>query len=448
MHVETFPPADLLINNIPQGRFLLGLSGGIDSVVMFNLLIHHNLDFEVAHVNYGLRGNDSDSDEVFVHRLCQEYSVPIHLHREVPKRYPGNLQDNARRIRYMFFDSVLKTRKLDWIITAHNADDQVETLIMNLARGSGLRGLMGIPFQRDCILRPLLGITRSQILEYAIKNSLVWREDKSNLSLDYTRNRLRIQIIPELKKVFPNLESGVFKSVKNVSHLINATNYMSKCMGLAEENEYGLKIREMDWMQEEFAIFLLFHILQDYGFSEDQCEGALTSLRLKNVGRRFTSSSDYQLYVERGSLQLYLDLKKVTYETALTSKNPVCTAIGRIFKKDETDSSEIESSEISDLVSIPSQENEIHFVRNWRPGDFIITPAGKKRKLSDLLNDFKVPAGLKSVYPVVVNKEGKIIWVPGLKMNLCDQKNRDQAKFVTLILEKHKSSKRFVSDSR
>jgi tRNA(Ile)-lysidine synthase len=422
VRVEFIPPYNLKLANIPEGKFLLACSGGIDSVVLFDLLIVNDVAFEVAHVNYGLRGHDSNGDEAFVRALCQEYSIQCHVHREVPKHYPGNTQDNARRIRYAFFGKILKERKLQWLLTAHHGDDQVETLLINLARGSGLRGLAGIPVRRDVILRPLLGVARRHIQEYAEYHRLQWREDYTNAQTFYKRNALRADVIPNLRRIFPDYVEGVARSVKIVSNVLNAIDFMARESGIMVDNPHGPRFPEKEWMQADFAPFLLFHLLQPYGFSEAQIVNALRALKRGQVGRFFNAPGGV-LYTERGYLQLYWDLHAVVGLAPLLPDYPVKTALGRIginLSANESGDAEKTASWTSDIIErvcVKVKQGEILYVRQWKAGDSYQALDGTRRKVSDVLTNYKVPAGLKSVYPVVVDTEGQLVWLPGLGLS-------------------------------
>lgn len=414
MYVEFQPPVSLTLKNVPEGRFLLGCSGGIDSVVLFDLLVVHDVDFEVAHVNYELRGRDSEGDEEFVRALCREYSIPCHVHRETPKHFPGNTQDNARRIRYAFFGRLLEERKLNWILTAHHGDDQVETILMNLARGSGLRGLAGIPVRRDVILRPLLPLSRRHILEYAEYHGLKWREDETNDRTYYKRNALRVDVVPNLRRIFPDYVRGVGTSVRIISNVLNAVDYVVKESGLMTEDPYGPRFPKKSWMEQDFGPFLLFHLLQPYGFSEAQCKSALVALREGRVGR-FFSAPGGKLFVERGYLQLYVDLHKLVGLAPLRPEFPVKTIAGRVYVRNlDADFVLQRGDTLRDTATVALRPGEILHLRRWRAGDEVRTPDGIRRKVSDVLTNHKVPAGIKSEYPVVVDMNNNLVWLPGL----------------------------------
>lgn len=436
MHVEFDPPFNLFLKDIPEGKFLLGCSGGIDSVVLFDMLIVNDVDFEVAHVNYGLRGHDSEGDEAFVRELCREYSIPCHVHRETPKHYPGNTQDNARRIRYAFFGKLLKERKLQWILTAHHGDDQVETILINLARGAGLRGLAGIPVRRDVILRPLLGVARRHIEEYAEYQKLSWRKDYTNEQTIYKRNALRADVVPNLRRIFPEYVQGVASSVRIVSNVLNAIDFLVKEAGVQEDNPYGPRFVEKPWMQHDFAPFLLFHLLQPYGFSEAQCKSALIALKKRLVGKYFNAPGG-RLFAERGYLQLYLDLHTVVGMAPLLVGYPIKTALGKIHIRPLAHASQATSNTegSTDSVMVSIKPGETLYVRRWKAGDAFRAPDGTTRKVSDVLTNVKVPAGLKSVYPVVTDEAGELVWLPGQGFSDIRGPSVPHSEFVELFVE-------------
>lgn len=406
-------------------------------MVLFDLLILSEVEFEVAHVNHGLRGQDSQGDEEFVRSLCAEYSVPFHLHRETPKHFPGNIQDNARLIRYKFFHQILTERNLQWLLTAHHADDQAETLLMNLARGSGLRGLAGIPARRHRILRPLISVQRRHVLEYAKFNNLTWREDVSNRNLEYKRNALRAEVLPNLRRIFPDFLDGISKSVTIVAHLMDAVDHLVHMAGLHMDDPYGPRFPQGPWMESDYAPFLLFHMVQPFGFSEAQCRQALIALLKGKTGRSFNAPGGV-MFVERGYLQVYVDLREVSGLAPLLPQYPVRTPLGRLYFKYHNQKFPTSASHsFTEKITFRLAPNQQLYVRTWKAGDVWAVPGGHRRKISDLLTDRKVPAGLKSVYPVVVNQADEIVWVPGLMLEPKSPQNEPKGPVVVLALSRY-----------
>lgn len=189
----------------PQKSFLLGVSGGVDSMVLLQLCIQLNIHIEVAHINYHLRAENSDADQALVTQICTQNHIPIHVcHADFKKSKNKNIQTWAREIRYVFFYKIIKQRKIDHIMTAHHLNDQLETFFIHLMRGTGIRGLCGIPNAENKIIRPLLNFSKKDIYDFAGQNAIPFREDESNAKNIYQRNFLRNEIIPQLEKIQPD----------------------------------------------------------------------------------------------------------------------------------------------------------------------------------------------------------------------------------------------------
>jgi tRNA(Ile)-lysidine synthase len=198
-------------------RLLIAVSGGLDSMVLLTFLKQWNADLSVAHCNFGLRGSESDGDEVFVASFCKRKSIPFFSKKFVTQLPKHSVQMAARTLRYEWFESLLDEHSFDFILTAHHADDNLETVLINLTRGAGIAGLSGIPPVNNRIVRPLLPFSKKEILDFAQTNNLEWREDSSNQKLDYVRNQIRHQVVPALKNIQPQLIEQVQKSIHFLS---------------------------------------------------------------------------------------------------------------------------------------------------------------------------------------------------------------------------------------
>lgn len=206
-----------------NAKIIIGVSGGPDSVclldILFKLQKKYNLQLIIAHVNYGLRGKDSDSDENFVRDLAGKYNLEIEILK--PKiNFKANLENKLRDIRYEFFEKLRKENNFNFIAVAHNLDDQVETYLMRIIRGAGLLGLSAMKYKNNSrkIIRPLLAITRREILEYLKINKLKYRIDKTNLESNFLRNKIRNKLIPHLKKNYnPNIQKTIFNSTVSIA---------------------------------------------------------------------------------------------------------------------------------------------------------------------------------------------------------------------------------------
>lgn len=198
-------PIDMLMPNCPEGRLLVGLSGGADSVALLHLLLDEGRDVAAVHVNHGLRGAESDGDEAFVRNLCAGLNVPLNVYRAVPPQNPS--ENWAREVRYGFFRQAMQESGADALVLAHHRDDQAETLLLHLMRGAGLTGLTGMAFESEVegmrILRPLLIFSRDSLRAYLKEKNQPWREDASNADSRYLRNAVRQELLPMMERLAP-----------------------------------------------------------------------------------------------------------------------------------------------------------------------------------------------------------------------------------------------------
>jgi tRNA(Ile)-lysidine synthase len=208
----------------PSDRILVAVSGGLDSVVLLNLLKKHGMnDLAIVHCNFQLRGKDSDDDEKFVKILAKIYNLPIFCKRfdtfSEQKKSKESIQMVARNLRYAYFSDLLKKENYDYVAVAHHADDQIETFFINLLRSSGIKGLRGMLPKREHIIRPLLKFSRQDLEQYAKKNNLEHREDTSNSDDYYLRNNIRHHLIPCLETVDKSAKSSILQTMENLQNL-------------------------------------------------------------------------------------------------------------------------------------------------------------------------------------------------------------------------------------
>ncbi|RYZ47107.1 MAG: tRNA lysidine(34) synthetase TilS, partial [Chitinophagaceae bacterium] len=261
--------------SLTQHRFLLAVSGGVDSVVLCALSQRAGLNFAIAHCNFGLRGEESNRDEAFVRSLGEQYGVAVFVQQFDTAAYAGenrvSTQEAARTLRYNWFDTLRQDNGFAYTLLAHHANDNIETVLMHFFRGTGLEGLTGMPDEnreKGC-LRPMLHLKRSEILVYAAEHNLQWVEDSSNASSKYTRNFFRNEILPQLQTVFPQVEDNLLHNIHR----------MQRTAALYNEQVAALKKKVCEIKGEEVHIpvlkllqyrhtSLLYEIIKDYGFSE------------------------------------------------------------------------------------------------------------------------------------------------------------------------------------
>jgi len=216
-----------LYSNFEDKKFLLAISGGVDSMVLAYLFVELGLKFDVAHVNYHLRAEDSNRDQEIVRSFCSKNKINFHIYdiSEKDKKPENSIELWAREIRYGFFFDILEKYSLDFLVTAHHLNDQLETFIINTSKASGISGLCGIPNNKNKILRPFLHITKKQIYDFARKNNIDFGEDYTNQSTDFLRNKIRNNIIPEIEKINSHFWENFDKSI---SHLNMAKNFIEE----------------------------------------------------------------------------------------------------------------------------------------------------------------------------------------------------------------------------
>lgn len=215
--------SNIITDNFPflEGKkLLIAISSGIDSVVLTHLLSELNFNISVAHCNFNLRGKESDLDEVFVKKMAKKLTINCFTTsfetEKIAKKKKESTQIAARNLRYTWFQEILKEYHFDYILTAHHADDNLETFLINLTRGSGLDGFTGIPEINKNIVRPFLKFSRAEIVAFAKENTISWREDQSNTATKYVRNKIRHKVLPVLKEINPSLLETFSKTLENL----------------------------------------------------------------------------------------------------------------------------------------------------------------------------------------------------------------------------------------
>ena len=384
-------------------KLLLGISGGVDSVVLCHLLDLSGMEFGLAHCNFQLRGKDSDSDERFVQELAKKYGRPLHLKRfdteSIARETKGSVQMVARDLRYAWFRELLSEEGYDFLLTAHHLDDSLETFLINLSRGTGIDGLLGVPQQKDETVRPLLPFTKKQILAYALDWNLSWREDQSNLESKYLRNKIRNEIVPVLLQLHPDFMTSFATTIGNLkaARQILADRLALVTREISEPSvDHGpncqrfeiAKIRELTP-----AAAYVYEIFRPYGFS--QWQDILTLLDAQS-GKQLLSSSHRlikhgeHLLLARLSDQPDLDtsyrIEAGQSELSGCGISLHFRGINRSSMEAETTVKQVSEKALfdADLLQFPLT------VRKWQKGDFFY-PKGMtgRKKLSDFFTDEK-----------------------------------------------------------
>ena len=283
--------------DISSKTFLLAVSGGADSMVLSSLFKMSNLKFEIAHINYHFRGEDSNLDQKIVEDFCTTNQIKFHLKdvSEEEKSKMTSLQNWARKIRYDYFFRILEEENLDYIVTAHHLNDELETFFINLSRGSGIKGLSGIPTNENSILRPLLKFTKAEIYAFAEENKIDFREDKSNQKDDYLRNKIRNHLTPKLLEISPQFLKQFGKSLSYLSSVNDFyQNEIEKTFQeiLTEENEEGFTLNKEILLQKPKV--LIIEIIRKLGFTGIEIEKIMNA-----ENGKFFRSSTYEIAIKR-----------------------------------------------------------------------------------------------------------------------------------------------------
>lgn len=421
-----------------KDRILLGVSGGIDSMVMLSLFHKAGFEVSVAHCNFSLRGDESDGDEQLVIHECEVNGVQLHRVKFETESYANrnklSIQVAARNLRYEWFNSICKEFGYTKIAIAHNRDDVAETVLINLTRGTGLKGLTGIKFKQGLIIRPLLFAGRDEITRFALQNNVKFREDSSNASVKYARNRIRHNVIPELEKLNPSVKASISSTANHIQEAWNIVDeYMNALKAkLIKDDIDRILIPIKELKAERHCKFFLIEELTPLGFTPDSIEQIVDSLG-SQPGKVFYSLT-HQLLRDREFLILSTrresDHTLVKIDANCTSIDlPVRLWLNKVENSESFEIPRYSSTAVLDLDKLVFPLT----LRPWHAGDKFI-PFGMEgfKKVSDFLIDQKIPLFEKENIYVLVSVE-EIVWIVGVRI---DNRYRISEKTKTILLVK------------
>lgn len=403
-------------------RVLLAVSGGSDSMVMAHLFLNSAIPFAVAHCNFGLRGADSDLDERLVSDWCYRNNVRLHSVRFDTKKtiaeWKMGTQEGARKLRYDWFETLCSEFGYKKIVTAHHANDNVETLLINLFKGTGISGLHGIRPENGNIVRPMLFATKEQIMAYADVHQVVFREDVSNTTDDYLRNDIRHNLIPVIERMFPNAVRNVNDSIVRFAE---AEQLYKKA--IAEERKKLLQQRGQDYYlpilklkHRQPLATIIYELLQPFGFSSGQIPQIVNLLQAETG--KYVSSGSHRVIKNRDFL-IITTLPTEETDFILVSSAP-CEIVTPTHKFTFTiaDRPAVLSSS-PDVACLSAKHISFPLIlRRKRTGDYFY-PLGmdmKKKKVSRLLIDLKTSLPDKeNVWLLECSK--RIAWVAGIRID-------------------------------
>jgi tRNA(Ile)-lysidine synthase len=403
---------------LENSKLLLAASGGIDSMAMIHLLHQMNYSIALAHCNFQLRGVESFGDQNFIQEYAATNEIPLFFTQFDTEAFANDFklstQIAARELRYNWFYELLETENYDYILTAHHADDNIETFLINLSRGTGLEGLVGIPAQNDKIIRPLLPFSREEILEYAKENNIQWREDSSNASDKYLRNKVRHHLVPLLKELNPQFMESFQKTqshLRESQELVDDAAvmvYQQVAKEVGETIVFDLKqlLRLPNYKS------YLYQWLHEFGFTAwDDVYALVVSQSGKQV-----FSPEYRLLKDREVLILSSIIDEMSNEQYFIEKDvrEVNIPLNLAFCKadDILDASNSIIFVDEDKLAYPL------VLKKWEEGDFFqpFGMNGKSKKLSKLFKDEKLSL-LEKENCWVLWSENQIVWVIGIRQD-------------------------------
>ncbi|MBR5663639.1 MAG: tRNA lysidine(34) synthetase TilS [Bacteroidales bacterium] len=411
-------------------RILVALSGGVDSMVLAELLRKEGYDIAFAYCNFHLRGKESDEDEQFVREYAERVGVKLFVKQFDTLDYVENnkvsVEMAARELRYAWFNDLINANehlnassaaqkvagvsnersewnslRFDKLALAHHADDQIETFFINLLRGSGIKGLKAMQPRNGMYIRPLLWATRTEIKQFAGANNIQWREDSTNSDTVYLRNKIRHDLMPVFDSIKPEAREKILESV---SHLASENQLYRELL-----KEKLSQIEIVDGVlhsipKRHFDLQLLFEWIRDFGFSYSQCDSIFSSLN-SEPGKEFYSA-DYQLVIEKETIEIFpinlnLNNPKLSFEQFEKTPNfVVLTTDSNVAQIDY------------DKLKLPLK------TRIWQQGDRF-HPLGMRgtKLVSDFFNDNNFTAFQKKITPILVDSDGQIVWIVGHRID-------------------------------
>lgn len=404
--------------SLENKKLLLATSGGLDSMVMTHLFQELNFDIALAHCNFQLRGLESFEDQNFVQQYAQENEIPLFVTQfdteAFAKDYKLSTQVAARDLRYNWFYELLETEGYDYVLTAHHADDNLETFLINLSRGTGLEGLIGIPEQNDKIIRPLLLFSREEIATYAAENHIQWREDSSNASDKYLRNKIRHDLVPLFKELNPQFIASFQKTQSYLQDaqtmLEDASIIVYQQVAKKEEDKIYFDLKQLKRLPNYKSY--LYQWLHEFGFSSwNDVYDLVESQSGKQV-----FSTDFRLLKDRDSLILspmHFEKEKSEY---FVNKNS--TEVNFPLN--------LSFCQVSD-ISLPTNtaifvdEDQLEFplvLKRWKEGDHFqpFGMNGKSKKVSKFFKDEKLSLIQKENSWILWSGD-RIVWIVGLRQD-------------------------------
>jgi len=402
-------------------RYLLAVSGGVDSMVLLNLFRVLKFKFSVCSCNFLLRSGESDEDISFVKSICDKNKIKFYQKNFETKRYSKenniSIQMASRDLRYQWFNDTLKKNKYDFIVTAHHRDDNIETILFNFIKTTGYKGILGIQKESKKIIRPLLDIGKKDLIRYAENKKLRWREDKSNNENKYSRNKIRNKVIPLLSEINDSLGKSILESSKRINKVEQFINYHLDEFTKKYVNHRPNCIEvSKSFLNDNHYELLIYDFLRGYGFNYDQISQFIKSIKNNNnqkfYSKKYTLCNDrYSFFIVDSDFKNKVNIQ--IKSLGEVSNRDIKLSISKYDKQNFVLNNNRSNAQLDyDKVSFPLT------FRNYKKGEkFIPLGMKKHKKISSFLSDAKVSWYEKNNQFIIEDSNNKIIWLVGRQIS-------------------------------
>ncbi len=415
---------------------ILAVSGGMDSMSLMHILHRNKYNIEVVHINYHLRAEASIQDAKLVEKRCIENNIPFRIYENSLKELRSGIQEKARKIRYEIFDTLLKERNAEYIVVAHHRDDQLETLVFNLFRGTGISGLSNMLLDDGRILRPLIKISKEEIESYAKENMVLFREDASNSKNDYSRNLIRNEILPHFKSLFPDYRQRLQKTASLIAaqeslykDLIKSS--VESCL---IRNSYYREYNIGQLRHQDQVSLILYEYFKRYGFTFQQFDDLLRSATSET---KRILATDHSIYLKKDSLYFienrHLKPPQIVTLNDFTDNiiwGPYSIKLQLLSYANYTELKAFSSATLFldyDRICFPIN------IRPYSEGDRIESMKKGSKKISDVFIDHKYELFKRSIHPIFYS-ENQAICIPELTINYNLRPNKQTVKVLSISM--------------
>ena len=406
----------------PSDKLLLAVSGGVDSVVLCALCKQAGFDFAIAHCNFKLRGADSDRDEQFVAQLAMEYQVPFYIKSfdttDIAKSAKKSIEETARDLRYAWFEALRAENNYSCILTAHHADDNIETVLMNIFRGTGIKGLRGLLPKNGKIIRSLLFARRQELEAFIETNKLTFVTDHTNAENDYTRNYFRNKILPLVSESFPEATENMLKNIQRFkeTEMLYRQSVDMHIKKLVEIRGNEVHIPVLKLLKTEPLATVFFEIIQTYGFTAHQVDEAIGLLQSETG--KYIRSATHRIIKNRNWLIIAPVQTSVAHNILIEENDTkIAFEIGEL-QVEKLSKSNVQLSADNAVAMLDASTITFPLLlRKWKIGDYFY-PLGmkKKKKINRFLIDQKLSL-IQKEHTWVLEMDKKIIWVLGMRID-------------------------------